>query len=447
VGGTRRVIILRRSSRDGFFIMTSLQIDAGEIARRRIAIRLLPFLFLLYITNYLDRTNIAYATLGMKGELGLNDSVFGTASGIFFIGYFALQIPGALLVERWSARRLLALTLITWGALTGLTAFVRTPLQLYGARFLLGAAEAGFFPGVIVYLSHWFLDRDRGKAVARFMAAIPIGFIIGGPIAGSLLEVQWLGLAGWRWLFLLEGAPAILFGTATLFFLPDWPREAPWLTREESDWISANLAQEQQAKAHLEKLTVWQALRHPTVLILTVGLFFTYSGGYAFWFFEPTMLQRLTNWSVERVGWTGTIIFGAGLVGMLFFGWSSDRMRERRWHFAIPQLTAALALAAWFLLPHSNVMLVVIFSLVGFGTIAYLPSFWALPSAFLSASAAAAAVGFINCFASIGGYFGPKIFGELSQRTGSFNTGFAVMIACWVIASFLVLVCPREENA
>ena len=447
MGGMRRVIILRRSGARSPYIMTSLQIDAGESARKRIAVRLLPFLFLLYIANYLDRTNIAYATLGMKDELKLNDSVFGTASGIFFIGYFLLQIPGALLVERWSARRLLALTLLIWGALTGLTAFVRTSLQLYGARFLLGAAEAGFFPGVIVYLSHWFLDRDRGKAVARFMAAIPIGFIIGGPIAGALLQVQWLGLAGWRWLFLLEGAPAMLFGIATLFFLPDWPREARWLTREERDWISTKLAQEQQAKARLQKLSVWQALRHPAVLILTAGLFFTYSGGYAFWFFEPTMLQRLTGWSVERVGWMGTIIFGAGLAGMLFFGWSSDRMRERRWHFAIPQLTAALALTAWFFLPHSNVMLVIIFSLVGFGTIAYLPSFWALPSAFLSASAAAAAVGFINCTASIGGYFGPKVFGELSQRTGSFNTGFAVMIACWVIASLLVLVCPREGNA
>jgi len=187
-------------------------------------------------------------------------------------------------------------------------------------------------------------------------------------------------------------------------------------------------------------------LRHPTVLILTAGLFFTYSGGYAFWFFEPTMLQRLTGWSVQRVSWMAPIVFGAGLAGMLFFGWSSDRMRERRWHFALPQLTAAFALGAWFFLPHSNAMLVVIFALVGFGTIAYLPSFWALPSAFLSASAAAAAVGFINCTASIGGYFGPKIFGELSQRTGSFNTGFVFMIASWIVASVLVLLCPREHS-
>lgn len=419
----------------------------GERARSRIAWRLLPFLFLLYVANYLDRTNIAYATLGMKSDLGLSDSVFGTASGIFFIGYFALQIPGALLVERWSARRLLALTLITWGALTALTGFVRTPMELYGARFLLGAAEAGFFPGVIVYLSHWFIYQDRGKAVARFMAAIPIGFILGGPIAGAILGVNWAGITGWRWLFLLEGIPAVLLGIATLFFLPDWPNEARWLAPEEREWITARLAEERSAKDQSGQMTVWQALRHPAVLILTIALFFTYSGGYAFWFWEPTMLQRLTGWSVMKVSWFGALVFGAGLVGMLLLGWSSDRTRERRWHFAVPQLTAALALSAWFVLPHSNTLLLVIFTVLGFGTVAYLPAFWSLPSAFLSSSAAAAAVGFINCTASIGGFFGPKMVGNFSQSTGSFGTGFVIMIACWIIASLLVLLCPRERAA
>jgi ACS family tartrate transporter-like MFS transporter len=428
-------------------VMASPQIDAGPSARSRIAWRLLPFLFLLYVANYLDRTNIAYATLGMKGDLGMSDSILGSAGGIFFIGYFALQIPGALLVERWSARRLLALTLVTWGALTVLTALVRTPLQLYAARFLLGAAEAGFFPGVIVYLSHWFVAEDRAKAGGWFMSAIPLGFMIGSPIAGNVIPVDWFGITGWRWLFLLEGAPAIIFGIAAFFYLPDRPEEARWLPPEERDWLKARLGQERQVKSHAEQITIWQALRHPAVLVLTLGLFFTYTGGYAFWFFFPTILQRLTGWTdVHLIGWVGAIPFGVALIGMLLFGWNSDRTGERRWHFAIPQLTAALSLGAWFFLPHLNTVLVGVCILVILGTIAYLPSFWALPSSFLSASAAAAAVGFINCTASIGGFVGPKIIGELSQRTGSFRAGFVFMIACWTIASVLVLLCPRDRR-
>jgi len=425
--------------------MVFSQLDAGESARSRIAWRLLPFLFLLYVANYLDRTNISYAMLGMKGDLGMTDSVFGTASGIFFIGYFVLQIPGALLVERWSARLLLAITLITWGALTTLTGFVRTPMELYGARFLLGAAEAGFFPGVIVYLSHWFIYRDRAKAVGLFMSAIPIAYIFGGPLAGYILGLQCLGIPGWRWLFLLEGAPALILGIATLFLLPDRPNDARWLRANERDWITSRLADERRGKADAEQVTIWQALRHPAVLMLTAGLFFTYTGGYAFWFWFPTMLKRLTGWTDVRVGWIGALPFVAGLIGMLVVGWNSDRMRERRWHFAIPQLTAALALSVWLFLSPSNVLLVIVFSLVAFGTIAYLPSFWALPSAFLTSSAAAAAVGFINCMASIGGFVGPQIIGNLSQSTGSFRGGFIFMIACWTIASVLVLLCPRER--
>jgi sugar phosphate permease len=420
--------------------------DAGATARTRIAARLLPFLFVLYVANYLDRTNIAYATLGMKGDLGLTDLVFGAASGIFFLGYLGLQIPGALLVERWSARLLLAITLITWGALTILTGFVRTPAELYGARFLLGAAEAGFFPGVIVYLSHWFLYRDRAKALAWFMSAIPVAAILGGPLAGVILDVNWFGLPGWRWLFFLEGAPAIVLGIATLTWLPDRPGEARWLRADEQAWLAARLAEERGAKAPVERITIWQALRQPQVLLLTTGLFFCYSGGYAFWFWMPTMLQRLTGWiDVQRIGWIGAIPFVAGLIGMLALGWNSDRTRERRWHFVIPQLTAALALTAWLLAPHSNALLILVFTLIGFGTTAYLPSFWSLPTVFLADSAAAAAIGFINCTASIGGFFGPMIIGNLSQRTGSFDGGFIFMIACWTIASLLVLFYPRER--
>jgi sugar phosphate permease len=423
--------------------MASAESNVATRARSRIARRLLPFLFLLYIANYIDRTNIAYATLGMKGDLGLSDSVFGTASGIFFIGYFVLQIPGALLVERWSARWLLALTLIVWGGLTTLTAFVRTPHELYGARFLLGAAEAGFFPGVIVYLSHWFTREDRGQAVARFMSAIPIGFMIGGPVAGTILGVHWLNLAGWRWLFLVEGAPAIILGVATIFYLTDRPDQARWLASDERDWIKTRLTDEHAAKAHIERMTIWQALR---VLVLTAALFCTYIGGYAFWFWFPTILQRTTGWTdVRLIGWVGAIPFAVATVALLFAGWSSDRMRERRWHFAVPQLMAAAALAVWFVFPRSNALLVVLCSIIAAGTTAYFPAFFTLPSEFLTSARAAAAVGFINCTGSIAGFFGPKFFGNLSQQSGSFASGFVMMIACWVVASVLVLLCPRER--
>ncbi|MDQ6808458.1 MAG: MFS transporter [Verrucomicrobiota bacterium] len=427
--------------------MASELADIRASARKRIAWRLLPFLFLLYIANYLDRTNIAYATLGMKGDLRLSDSVFGTASGIFFIGYFALQIPGALLVERWSARKLLSLTLVVWGALTSLTAFVQTPAQLYGARFLLGAAEAGFFPGVIVYLSHWFIAEDRGKAVSRFMAAIPIGFMIGGPIAGSILGVHWLNLPGWRWLFVMEGAPAIVLGIATVFYLPDRPDDARWLQPNERTWLNAQLAKERAAKPHAARMSVGQAIRHPAVIILTFTLFCTYTGGYAFWLFFPTILQRLTGWTdVRLIGWVGAIPFAVATAALLYAGWSSDRMRERRWHFAVPQLAAAVALASWFILPHSNALLVAICAIIASGTTAYFPAFFTLPSQYLTSAAAAAAIGFINCTGSIGGFVGPKIFGELSQRTGALDAGFVMMIACWLISSALVLLFLRDRT-
>src|SRR5215470_5724062 len=218
-------------------IATRDVITSETHTRRRIGLRLLPFLFLLYIINFLDRSSVAYAALGMKHDLGFDDSVFGLGFGIFFAGYLILQIPCAILVERWSARKVISITLVAWGAMTSLTAMVQTPGELYLARFLLGAAEAGFFPGVIVYLSHWFVREDRAKSTSYFMAAIPISFVIGSPIGGFLLGVHYFGLAGWRWLFALEGAPAILCGVLAYFYLTDQPREANWLRREQKQWL------------------------------------------------------------------------------------------------------------------------------------------------------------------------------------------------------------------
>ena len=219
-------------------------VKLADHTRHQIAVRLLPFLFILYIANYLDRTSVAYAAIGMSRTLGFSDRVFGLGAGIFFVSYVALQIPGALMIERWSARRCITLILIAWGSLTVLTGLVHTAAQLYGARLLLGAAEAAFFPGVVVYLSHWFIREDRAKAGSNFMAAIPLSFIVGSPLAGWILGHPWLGVDGWRWLFVLEGMPAILLGTVAFFYLTDWPREATWLAPEQRQWIERKLEEE-----------------------------------------------------------------------------------------------------------------------------------------------------------------------------------------------------------
>ena len=223
--------------------------DVGQRARRRIARRLLPFLFILYFIAYLDRVNVGFAGLEMSHNLGFTDRVFGLGAGIFFVGYFLFEIPGALIVERWSARRWIARILISWGLVTILVSMIRTPAQFYGARFFLGAAEAGFFPGILVYLTHWFRHEDRARAGALFMSAIPIANVLGSPLAGWLLGVRWFGIPGWRWLFILEGIPATLLGIMTLLYLTDWPREAKWLPADEQEWIDGELQREKAAKA------------------------------------------------------------------------------------------------------------------------------------------------------------------------------------------------------
>ncbi len=232
-------------------MITNQKVDLGVVAgraRRRIMRRIMPYLFLLFIIAYLDRVNVGYAALQMKGDLGFTNDILGFGAGIFFIGYFLLEIPGSILVEKWSARGWIARIMISWGIVAILMGFMHTKTQFYVLRFLLGAAEAGFFPGMIVYISHWFRYEDRAKAVALFMAALPISNMIGSPVSGLLLGVSWLGLAGWRWLFIIEGAPAIVFGVVTIFYLTDRPHQAKWLADDERQWITAALKQEQQAK-------------------------------------------------------------------------------------------------------------------------------------------------------------------------------------------------------
>ena len=418
-------------------------VEFADRARHHIAVRMLPFLFILYTTNYLDRTSVAYAAMGMSRELGFSDRVVGLGIGIFFISYVALQIPGALLVERWSARRMISATMIAWGSLTALTALVHTPTQLYLARFVLGAAEAGFFPGVIVYLSHWFIQEDRAKATSNFMAAIPLSLVIGSPIAGWILGHSWLAVEGWRWLFVLEGMPAILLGAVAYFFLSDWPSEAAWLAPEQRQWIKRKLEEEKPSDRRSIKLG--QTLRSRPILLLAVAAFLDYFTAYTVVFWLPTLLKRQSGFSDVRVGLLGAVPYAVALVAMLINGWHSDRSRERRWHAAVPLFIAAAALLGLIRLPGSTLLTVVLFSMVCV-IMAFLPTFWAIPTEILSESAAAAAVGMINAVASVAGFAGPYAFGYLHTRTGSLSFGFALMMVSAFAAGILMLLTPRARQ-
>src|SRR5215468_2727748 len=412
---------------------------SAEHTRRRIALRLLPFVFLLYIINYLDRTSVAYAAIGMARDLGFNDHVLGMGIGIFFVSYVALQIPGALLVEQWSARGMISVTMIVWGSLTALTALVHTPGQLYLARFLLGAAEAGFFPGVIVYLSHWFIQEDRAKATGNFMAAIPVSLVIGSPVAGWILGNNWFMIEGWRWLFFLEGIPAILLGALAFFFLTDWPPQARWLTIEQRQWISQELEQEKPLTRQL--ITVGQALRSRTVVLLAAAAFLQYLVGYSVIFWLPTILKNQSGFSDAQVGVFGAVPYAVALFAMLFNGWHSDKGRERRWHAAFPLFIGAAGFLCFYSLPGSNVITVAFLSLICV-PMAFLPVFWALPTEILSGSKAAVVVGTINALASLAGFAGPYAFGYLRTETGSFVAGFAVLMFSAVATGIFVLFTP-----
>jgi sugar phosphate permease len=423
--------------------IASVAASSAEHTRRHIAVRLLPFVFLLYITNYLDRTSVAYAAIGMARDLGFDDRVFGLGIGIFFLSYVALQIPGAMLAQRWSARGMICATMIVSGLLTALTAIVHTPAQLYLARLLLGAAEAGFFPSVIVYLSHWFIQEDRAKATSNFMAAIPVSLIIGSPVAGWILNHNWFAIEGWRWLFFVEGIPPILLGTVAFFFLTDRPSQARWLTAEQRQWISHKLEQEKPLSR--QSTSIGLAFRSRTVLLLTTAAFLQYFVGYSVIFWLPTILENQSGLSDAQVGLFGAVPYIVALFAMLLIGWHSDKARERRWHAAFPLFISAVGFLCLISLPTSNVMMVLLLSVICVAT-AFLPVFWAIPTEILSYSKAAVVIGTINALASLAGFAGPYAFGYLRAETGSFVGGFVVLMFCALAAGIFMLLTPAAQS-
>ena len=416
----------------------------AERTRRRISRRLMPFLFLLYIISYLDRVNLSYAGLEMTKELGFSNQVFGFGSGIFFLGYVLLEIPGTILVELWSARKWISRIMISWGVVAALTGLVHTKQEFYGARFLLGVAEAGFFPGVIVYLTHWYRAADRAKAVAAFMAAIPVSQIVGSPVSALLMKIHWLGYSGWRWLLILEGVPAIVCGVITYFYLTDRPRDAKWLPDEERDWITGELERERAAIQAKEKVSVWRAFWQRDVLLLTLVYFLGTNVNYGFTLWLPKMMQRLSGFTPVVVTLLAAAPFLAAWPFMLLVGWSSDKRQERRWHMAGSLVLAAAGLGL--ARATDNVWLGLgAFTIAAMGINGRLPPFWAMPSAILAGTPAAAVIGSINCVGNIGGFVGPYAVGWLTDRTQSYAAGVLYLIGSALLGAGVVVFVKRRE--
>jgi MFS family permease len=334
--------------------------------------------------------------------------------------------------------------MILWGSITVLTGLVHTPAQLYFARFFLGLAEASFFPGVVIYLSHWFIRKDRAKAASNFMAAVPLSLLLGSPIAGLIISHAWFGHSGWRWLFVAEGMPAILLGVAAFFCLTDWPQEAAWLSPAQRDWITAELEAEKPTAQRT--VTVIETLRSGKILMLSAAAFFAYLPSYAAIFWLPTLLKRQTGWPDVRIGMVLAIPYGVMLIGMLLNGWHSDKYLERRWHTAVPIFIAGLGAFGLAVLPKSNGMTIFLLSLVCLAT-STLPTWWAIPTEILSDAAAAAAVGVISAIANIGGFLAPIVFGYLNTRTGSLSYGYAVMALCSFTSTILFIATPGTRRA
>jgi ACS family tartrate transporter-like MFS transporter len=413
----------------------------------KLRVRLLPFIFLLYVIAYLDRINIGFAALTMNRELGITSQQFGLVAGIFFFGYFLFEIPSNLLLHKIGARIWIARILLTWGAVAVLTGFAQTVQQLYIARFLLGLAEAGYFPGMILYLTYWFPQREQARVIAMFLTGNPITSILGAPVSGLILDhVHWLGISSWRWLLMLEGIPAIVFGFLTYFLLPSHPDEAKFLTTDEKEWIRVELAREGQEKLKLHKYSVVQALANGRVWCLVAIYLGMMIGSYTLTLWAPQLVKSLSSrYSNSVVGFLVMIPSLVGLAGMILVSRSSDRRLERRYHVAIPAIAGGIALMLLGT-TQSPFLAVALLSLLAVGVYSFLGPFWALPSQFLTGFSAAAGIALINSIGNLGGFVGPWIIGAMRGWTGSMRAGLAVAGIPLLISATLALLLPRTAR-
>jgi D-galactonate transporter len=401
--------------------------------------RLIPFLCLCFLAAFLDRVNVGFAALQMQADLKFSDTVYSLGAGIFFIGYFLFEVPSNIILEKVGARLWIARIMIVWGIISSAMMFVSTPGMFYLLRFLLGAAEAGFFPGIIFYLTYWFPSAHRSRTVAMFMTAPALSGVVGGPLSGYLLDHHPASFQGWQWLFLIEGLPSVLLGIAVLFYLPNGPRDAKWMRPVEVEWLTRRLAEERAEREKHHAMSLWRALTHPRVLLLSLIYFLLVIGAYGFDLFMPKILANaFPAASKTELGWIAAVPPLSSVFVMVVWGRRSDRLSERRWHVAWPAVWAALGLAV-ISFDVNPIVALIAASVAVTGRWSCIPPFWGLPTAFLSGTAAAGGIALINAVGNLGGFVGPFLMGWLSDLTGAYTIGLRVLAGAYVLGALIVL--------
>ncbi|ONN68661.1 MFS transporter [Pseudomonas oryzihabitans] len=414
---------------------------------RKVTLRIIPFVFLLYIVSYLDRANIGYAALQMNAELALSAEAFGFVSGIFFLGYFLFEVPSNVMLNRYGARVWIARILVTWGAIAAATAFAQTATHLYVLRFLLGVAEAGFFPGIIVYLTYWFRSKELATTVALFTAAIPVSYIIGAPLSTWIMDnVHWLGWSGWRWMLFLEGIPAVFLGVLCFVYLTDKPEQAKWLTPDEKTWLIDELERDRKARKNVKHFGVMQSMTNPKVLYLSFIYFVYQCGSLGVGYWMPQIIKGFsTSLTHTQIGLIAMIPYIVATMMMIGWSRSSDRLNERKMHSAIPLGIAAVAMIGAGLVT-SPVLAITMISLALAGLYSFKSPFWALPTLFLSRSTAAVSIAVINSIGNLGGFVGPSMIGMVKGNTNSASAGLLFLAGLLAVA-FVMTLLIRIQNS
>lgn len=413
-----------------------------QSATRKTMVRILPFILLLYVIAYLDRVNLGFAALEMNADLALSAEVFGLLSGIFFIGYFFFEVPSNMIMHKVGPKIWIARIMLSWGIIVILTGFVQNATHLYILRFLLGVAEAGFFPGIILYLTYWFKEQQRGKATAVLLLALPIGGLVGSPLSAWIIDnITWANMAGWQWMFILEGIPAVILGIITIFYLTNHPKDAKWLTKEEIDWLEGELEKERIISLSINKATKREMLKDATVWKLAAFYFAGYTGIYGLSFWIPTIIKSFSDSTTTNVeiGWIAMLPALVGIPAIIFTGWKADRTGKHKQYLVICLIIAIIGFAGCALVTSLWPM-VLMLSIASIGLYGFIGCFFAYLTFFFTESTAPVGIALVNSFAALGGFVGPTILGMFTLQSGMF-----VLVAIITIGLVILLTTKRKS--